>query len=139
MERKNNLFTSIFIVVLIIIFVYGIPLMLINSYSKIYTNMYTSNINDKDTMLSTAYDALLNSDIDTEYKNYVTIIKKTNDSSLLTMQFAYSILFTYYIVFTCLLLLIAGICLKKYNANLSKMCIIASIILFICVLIYIII
>lgn len=119
---------------MIIIFAYIIPLIFVNSYNKIYTNMY-----EKDNMLSTAYNTLLNSDIDIKYKNSVILIKKANITSLLRMQSAYSLLFTYYIVFTCLLLLIAGICLKKYNTNLSKMCIITSITLFICVLIYIVI
>lgn len=130
MKRKNSLFTNIFIIVLIIFFVYVIPLTLVNSYDKIYTNA-------KGTMLSNAYDNLLDSDI--EYKNSVIIIKKSTENSLSKMQAGYSVLFTYYTVCTGLLSLIAGIYLKKHNTNLSKICIITSIVLFICALIYIII
>lgn len=132
MERKNNIFTNIFIAILIIVFVYIVPLILVNSYSKIYTNMYKGK-----NMLLYAYDELQNSDINTQYKDYVTIIKKSTESTLQRMQSGYCILFTYYTIFTCFILLVLGICLKKNNINISRICIATSVILFICTLAYI--
>lgn len=132
MEKRNNTLICIFSTIIIVLFVCAVPLMIVNSYSKIYTNMYKEG-----TMLPNAYNTLLDSDI--EYKNSVIIIKKTTDSALRTMQSGYSTLFTYYTVYTGLLLLVAGICLKKYSANISHVCIITSILLFICAIIYIII
>lgn len=130
MERKNNIFTNIFIAILIIVFVYIVPLILVNSYSKIYTNIYA-----EDNMLSNAYDTLLSSDI--EQKNSVILIKKTTDNFLSKMQSGYCILFTYYTIFTCFILLVSGICLKKNNINISRICIATSVILFICTLAHI--
>lgn len=134
MEKRNNLFICIFIAVSIILFVCVVPLILVTSYSQIYTSMYK-----EETMLPYAYDNLQNSDIDTKYKDYVTIIKKSTESALQRMQSGYSALFTYYTVYTGLLLLVAGIGLKKHGANISKVCVITSILLFICVIIYMVI
>ena len=134
MEKRNNLFICIFIPILITFFVCAVPLILANSYSQIYTNMYKEG-----TMLPNAYDNLQNSDIDTQYKNSVTIIRKSTESALQRMQSGYSALFTYYTVCTGLLLLVAGIVLKKHRTNISKVCVITSILLFICAIIYIVI
>ena len=134
MEKRNNLFICIFIPILITLFVCAVPLILANSYSQIYTNMYKEG-----TMLPNAYDNLQNSDIDTQYKNSVTIIRKSTESALQRMQSGYSALFTYYTVCTGLLLLVAGIVLKKHRTNISKVCVITSILLFICAIIYIVI
>ena len=134
MEKRNNLFICIFIVILITLFVCVVPLILANSYSKIYTSMYKEA-----TMILCAYDNLQNSDIDTQYKDYVTIIRKSTESALQRMQSGYSSLFTYYTVCTGLFLLVAGIGLKKHSANISKVCVITSIILFIGAIIYMVI
>lgn len=134
MEKRNNLFMCIFSAIIIVLFIYVVPLILVNSYSKIYTNMYKEG-----NMLSTAYDNLQNSDIDTQYKNSVTVIRKSTNSALQTMQSGYSTLFTYYTVCIGLLLLVASICLKKLNTNISKVCVITSILLFICAIIYMVI
>ena len=134
MEKRNNLFICIFIPILITLFVCAVPLILAYSYSQIYTNMYKEG-----TMLPNAYDNLQNSDIDTQYKNSVTIIRKSTESALQRMQSGYSALFTYYTVCTGLLLLVAGIVLKKHRTNISKVCVITSILLFICAIIYIVI
>jgi len=134
MEKKNNLFICIFIPILITLFVCAVPLILANSYIQIYTSMYKEG-----TMLPNAYDNLQNSDIDTQYKNSVTLIRKSTESALQRMQSGYSALFTYYTVCTGLLLLVAGIVLKKYSANISKVCVITSILLFICAIIYMVI
>lgn len=132
MEKRNNLFICILSAITVVLFIYVVPLVLVNSYSRIYTNMYKEG-----NMLSTAYDALLNSD--TEYKDDVIIIKKSTNSALRRMQSGYSILFTYYTVCIGLLLLVAGICLKKFNANISKVCVITSILLFVCAIVYMVI
>ena len=134
MEKRNNLFICIFFAVSIILFVCVVPLVLATSYNQIYTNMY-----EEGSMLPYAYDNLQNSDIDTQYKDYVTIIKKSTESALQRMQSGYSALFTYYTVCTGLLLLVAGIGLKKHSANISKVCVITSILLFICAIIYMVI
>lgn len=134
MEKRNNLFICIFTAIIIVLFVYVVPLMLVNSYSKSYTYMYKEG-----NMLLDAYDNLQNSDIDTQYKNSVTIIRKSINSTLQTMQIGYSLLFTYYTVCVGLLLLVAGICLKKHSANISKVCMITAILLFICAIIYMVI
>jgi len=134
MEKRNNLFICIFIPILITLFVCAVPLILANSYSQIYTNMYKEGA-----LLPNAYDNLQNSDIDTQYKNSVTIIRKSTESALQRMQSGYSALFTYYTVCTGLLLLVAGIGLKKHSVNISKVCVITSILLFICAIIYIVI
>ena len=132
MEKRNNLFICILTDIIIVLFIYIVPLMLVNSYSKIYTNLYK-----EETMLSQAYNTLLNSDI--EHKDSVITIRKTTDHSLQTMQSGYTILFTYYTVCVGLLLLVAGICLKKHSANISKVCVITSILLFICAIVYMVI
>lgn len=134
MEKRNNLFICSFIPILITFFVCAVPLILAISYSQIYTNMYKEG-----TILPNAYDNLQNSDIDTQYKNSVTIIRKSTESALQRMQSGYSALFTYYTVCTGLLLLVAGIVLKKHRTNISKVCVITSILLFICAIIYIVI
>lgn len=134
MKKRHNLFRCIFIAILITLFICVVPLVLANSYSQIYTSMYKEG-----TMLPNAYDNLQNSDIDTQYKNSVTIIRKSTESALQRMQSGYSALFTYYTVCTGLLLLVAGIGLKKYGANISKVCVITSINLFICAIIYMLI
>lgn len=132
MEKRNNLFICILTAIIIVLFIYIVPLMLVNSYSKIYTNLYK-----EETMLPQAYNTLLNSDI--EYKDSVITIRKTTDHYLQTMQSGYTILFTYYTVCVGLLLLVAGICLKKHSANISKVCVITSILLFICAIVYMVI
>ena len=134
MEKRNNLFICIFIPILITLFICAVPLILANSYSQIYTNMYKEG-----TMLPNAYDNLQNSDIDAQYKNSVTIIRKSTESALQSIQSGYSALFTYYTVCTGLLLLVAGIGLKKHGTNISKVCVIASILLFLCAIIYMVI
>lgn len=131
MEKRNNLFICIFIAILVILFVCAVPLIIANSYSKSYTNMYKEG-----TMLPNAYDTLINSDIDTQYKDSVTIIRKSTNSALQTMQSGYSVLFTYYMVCIGLLLLVAGIVLRKTSVNISKTCVITSILLFILAIIY---
>lgn len=134
MEKRNNLFICILSAIIIALFIYVVPLVLVNSYSEIYTNMYNEG-----NMLSTAYDNLRNSAIDTQYKDSVTIIRKSTNSALQRMQSGYSILFTYYTVCVGLLLLVAGIFLKKFNANISKVCVITSILLFVCAIVYMVI
>ena len=134
MKKRHNLFRCIFTAILITLFICVVPLVLANSYSQIYTSMYKEG-----TMLPNAYDNLQNSDIDTQYKNSVTIIRKSTESALQRMQSGYSALFTYYTVCTGSLLLVAGIGLKKHGANISKVCVITSINLFICAIIYMVI
>lgn len=134
MKKKNNLFICIFNAIIIVLFIYVVPLKFVISYSNMHSNMYTDVYTSND-MFSNAYNKLTES----EYKNYAIMIRKTTEHNISTLQSGYPVLFTYYTVCVGLLLLVTGICLKKHNANVSKVCVITSILLFICAILYMVI
>lgn len=132
MEKRNNLFICIFSAIIVVLFIYVVPLKFVISYSNMYTNMYTNTSNG---IFSNAYNKLTES----EYKDYAIMIRKATESNISTLQSGYPVLFTYYTICVGLLLLVAGICLKKHNVNISKVCVITSILLFVCAIVYMVI